>query len=210
MYWLIPNFGIYGVVYITNYLYHKNMMSENLENRVGSHRVTLRLPNSVSSVLKKEAEKRDLPLNALITKILFKNVSFDMQINALPAVTMSDFLFSRMIDKISDKDLEEIAKEGPSAIRKLFAIQGIEYKLDEITENHFVVMSKYCGWFSFTQTVKNDRYRLIFETQLGSKWIQFIALYVTNILESLHVCIESKIVHENVIIFSFSKKMSLL
>lgn len=182
------------------------MMYENLENRVGSHRVTLRIPNSVSSILKKEAEKRDLPLNALITKILFKNVSFDMQINALPAVTMSDFLFSRMIDKISDKDLEEIAKEGPEAIRKLFAIQGIEYKLDEITENHFVVMSKYCGWFSFTNTVKNDRYRLIFETQLGTKWMQFIAMYVTNILQSLHIHVDSKTMHDNVVIFSFTKK----
>ena len=182
-------------------------MSENLENRAGSHRVTLRLPNSVSSVLKKEAEKRDLPLNALITKILFKNVSFDMQINALPAVTMSDFLFSRMIDRISDTDLEDIAKEGPDAIKKLFAIQGIEYKLDEIIENHFVVMSKYCGWFSFGNTIKNDKYRLIFETQLGSKWMQFIVLYVENILESLHIHVESKTVHDNVVIFSFSKKL---
>ena len=181
-------------------------MSENLENRTGSHRVTLRLPHSVSSVLKKEAEKRDLPLNALITKILFKNVSFDMQINALPAVTMSDFLFSRMIDRISDTGLEAIAKEGPDAIKKLFAIQGIEYKLDEIIENHFVVMSKYCGWFSFGSTIKNDKYRLIFETQLGSKWMQFIALYVTNIFESLRIHIESKTVHDNVVIFSFSKK----
>ncbi|MGA9229469.1 MAG: hypothetical protein WBV92_04890 [Nitrosotalea sp.] len=180
-----------------------------MENRVGSHRVTLRLPNSVSSILKKEADKRDLPLNALITKILFKNVSFDMQINALPAVTMFDFLFSRMISKISDADLEEIAREGPDAVKKLFAIQGIEYKLDEITENHFVVMSKYCGWFSFTNTVKNDQYRLIFETQLGSKWMQFIVLYVTNILESLHIRIDSKTMHENVVIFSFSKKITI-
>jgi hypothetical protein len=177
-----------------------------LDEDTGAKRITLRLPNRVSSTLKKEAERRDLPLNALITKILFKNVSFDMQINSLPSVTMSDFLFSRMIDKLSTKDLEEIAKEGPDAIRKLFAIQGIEYKLDEIIENHFVMMSKYCGWFSFTNNSKNDKYRLIFETQLGSKWMQFLSLYVTNILESLKIHIDNKSIHENVLVFNFIKR----
>ena len=176
------------------------------EKPSGADRITLRLPIRVSNTLKKEADRRDLPLNALITKILYKNVSFDMQINALPSVTISNFLFSRMIDTMSGADLEEIAKDGPDAIRKLFAIQGIEYKLDEIIENHFVMMSKYCGWFSFTNNVKNDRYRLIFETQLGSKWMQFLLSYVTNILESLKIHIDDKSIHENVLVFNFTKR----
>lgn len=181
-------------------------MALDIAEKSGADRITLRLPMRVSSPLKKEADRRDLPLNALITKILYKNVSFDMQINALPSVTISDFLFSRMIDKVPNTDLEEIAKEGPDAIRKLFAIQGIEYKLDEIIENHFVMMSKYCGWFSFTNNVKNDRYRLIFETQLGLKWMQFLLSYVANILESLQIHIDNKSIHENVLVFNFTKR----
>ena len=181
-------------------------MMMDVEDKSGAQRITLRLPNSVSSTLKKEAEKRDLPLNALITKILFKNVSFDMQINALPAVTMSDFLFSRIMDKIDDADLEEIAREGPDAIKKLFAIQGIHYGLKEIIENHFVMMGKYCGWYSFSNDVKNEKYRLVFETQLGAKWTKFLVVYIANILESLNIHIDEKSVHRNVLVFNFTKR----
>ena len=46
------------------------------------------------------------------------------------------------MDKIDDAQLEEIARDGPDAIKKLFAIQGIHYGVKEIIENHFVMMGK--------------------------------------------------------------------
>lgn len=177
---------------------------EEFDGVPGTQRMTLRIPNSISSVLKKEADKRDLPLNALITKILFKNVSYDMQVNTLPAVTVSDILFSRIIDKLDASDLDEIAREGPDIIKKIFAIQGIEYNLKEVMEKHFVIMGKYCGWYSFNNTGSGENHRLVFETQLGTKWIDFLMVYVTNILESLKITIHAKLVHENVVIFKFS------
>ncbi|HZS73835.1 MAG TPA: hypothetical protein VFA69_04950 [Candidatus Nitrosotalea sp.] len=177
---------------------------DEFESVSGTQRMTLRIPNSITNILKKEADKRDLPLNALITKILFKNVSYDMQVNTLPAVTVSDVLFSRIIDKLDVHDLEEIAKEGPDIIKKIFAIQGIEYTLKEVMDKHFVIMGKYCGWYSFNNTGSGENHRLVFETQLGTKWIDFLMLYVTNILESLKIKINSKLVHENVAIFKFT------
>ena len=39
-----------------------------------SNRITLRLPSNILQVLKKESEKRDLPLNAIINRILSKNI----------------------------------------------------------------------------------------------------------------------------------------
>ncbi|MGI0007004.1 MAG: hypothetical protein ACREAR_03280 [Nitrosotalea sp.] len=170
----------------------------------GTQRMTLRIPNSISNILKKEADKRDLPLNALITKILFKNVSYDMQVNTLPAVTVSDVLFSRIIEKLSASDLQDIAREGPDIIKKIFVIQGINYTLKEIMDKHFVIMGKYCGWYSFTNTGTGENHRLVFETQLGLKWIEFLMMYVTNILESLKISIDSKLVHGNVVIFKFA------
>ncbi|MGI0058695.1 MAG: hypothetical protein ACREBJ_02910, partial [Nitrosotalea sp.] len=125
----------------------------------GTQRMTLRIPNSISNILKKEADKRDLPLNALITKILFKNVSYDMQVNTLPAVTVSDVLFSRIIEKLSASDLQDIAREGPDIIKKIFVIQGINYTLKEIMDKHFVIMGKYCGWYSFTNTGTGENHR---------------------------------------------------
>jgi len=175
-----------------------------LDSVSGTQRMTLRIPNSITNILKKEADKRDLPLNALITKILFKNVSYDMQVNTLPAVTVSDVLFSRIIDKLDANDLAEIAKEGPDIIKKIFAIQGIDYTLKEVMDKHFIIMGKYCGWYSFNNTGSGENHRLVFETQLGTKWIDFLMLYVTNILESLKITINAKLVHENVAIFKFT------
>lgn len=177
---------------------------DDYEGKSDAEHMTLRLPLRVSQILKKEAEKRDLPLNALITKILFKNVTYDMHVNTLPAVTISDVLFSRIIEKVDGIHLEEIAKEGPDIIRKLFAIQGIEYNLQEIMDKHFVIMGKYCGWYSFNNTGNKEKYRLVFETQLGSKWIKFLMMYVTNILESLKIKIDDKLVHGDIMIFKFT------
>jgi len=48
--------------------------------------------------------------------------------------------------------MEEIAKEVPDATRNLFAIWYIEYKLDDMLEILFVVMSK--SWVLFVHNVK--------------------------------------------------------
>lgn len=179
---------------------------ESVDMAPSTNRITLRLPNSVLNALKKEAEKRDLPLNALVTKMLNKTVSFDMQLDTMPTIIISHVLFSKMIDKIDKASMEEIAREGPNVIKKLFTILGLRYELNEIIDNYFVMLGKYCGWYKFSSNINNARYRLIFETQLGSSWTKFLVAYIKNILESLKIHIDNESMNDNVILFEFVKR----
>lgn len=168
-----------------------------------TNRITLRLPNNILEKLKKEAERKDIPLNSVITKILSKNIMYDMEFNSIPTITMSNVLFSKIMDSVDDTTLEKIAEEGPDVIKKLFTIIGAEYNLDSIIEKYFVTFSKYCGWFKFTYEPNDSYYRFVFETQLGKKWTKFLSLYIRNILESLKIHVDNESVHDNVILFQF-------
>ena len=181
------------------------MLSTEFEVRKtqSTNRVTLRLPNNVLEKLKKESERKDLPLNSIITKILLKNITYEMEFNSIPTITMSHVLFSKIMDNVEDITLEKIAAEGPNVIKKLFTIMGIQYNLDNVIEKYFVVFSKYCGWFKFTYVTNDSDHRFVFETLLGEKWTKFLSLYVKNILESLKIHVDNESIHENVILFQF-------
>jgi hypothetical protein len=171
-----------------------------------TNRITLRLPNSVLNALKKEAEKKDLPLNALVTKMLNKIVSFDMQLDAMPTILMSHILFTKIIDEIDESSMEEIAREGPNIVKNLFMILGLGYELDNVINNYLVTLGKYCGWYKFNSEITRNHYRLVFEIKLGSKWAKFVTAYMRNILESLKIHIDNESVNHNVIVFEFVKR----
>ncbi|HSD05067.1 MAG TPA: hypothetical protein VLB45_04855 [Nitrosopumilaceae archaeon] len=179
---------------------------EVLERVPTTNRITLRLPNQVLEILKTEAEKKDLPLNALITKILYKNISFDLHVKAMPNITIPHDLFINFIDKIDDSFVEDIAKAGPTTVKKLFKILGINYDLDQIIYNYFDMIGKYCEWYQFSHQAKHDKYRLVFNSTLGPKWTKFLAMYVRSILESLKIRIDEMSINDGLVVFEFSHR----
>jgi hypothetical protein len=170
-----------------------------------TNRITLRLPHSILQVLQQESEKRDLPLNAIITRILSKNVIFDMQLNVLPTITMSHALFSKIMAKLDEMNQKEIVRYVPKSVKQLFILLNLNYDLSSLIENHFLIMDKYCGWYTFHYDVKGDNYRLVFESDLGPDWIQFLRLYVTSILHSLRIDNIDVKIEGSVLVFEFIK-----
>jgi len=171
-----------------------------------TNRITLRLPSSILQVLKKESEKHDLPLNAIISRILSKNVIFDMKMNVLPTITMSQALFSKIMAKLDEKNQKEIVLYVPKSVKHLFALLNLNYDLKNIVENHFIIMDKYCGWYNFHYDIKGNNYRLVFESDLGPDWIQFLRLYITSILHSLRIDHIDVKIEGSVLVFEFITK----
>lgn len=169
------------------------------------NRVTLRLPNNILESLKKESEKHDLPVNAIIARILSKNVIFDLKFNVLPTITMSQALFSKIMAKLDDRNQREIVLYVPKSVKHLFTLLDLNYDLASIIENHFVIMDKYCGWYAFHSDVKENNYRLVFESDLGPDWIQFLRLYITSILNSLRISNIDVKIEGSVLVFEFVK-----
>ena len=180
---------------------------EVLQRLPSTNRVTLRLPNQVLEILKEETEKKDLTLNALVTKILFKNISFDLHVKVMPNITIPPEIFIEFINKSEKSTIEEIAKNGPALVKKLFRILGVEYELDNVINNYFGMVGKYCELYSFSHQIKHNRYRLVFNTVLGPKWTIFLSIYAEAILKSLRILVDEVSVNDGVIVFEFSKKV---
>jgi len=175
-----------------------------------TNRLTLRLETNLLEALKKEAQSKDLTLNAMINKILNRNISYDNNVNVVNCITMSTDLFHEIIKGISYNGIQEIGKNGPKIARKLFSIAGIEYDLQHIIHNYFVILSKYCGWFEFSYKEQFGKYRLVFSTGKEPKWSIFVQSYVKSILDSLKIIGINGLEHDGIIVFEFMHKNELL
>lgn len=172
---------------------------------MSTDRITLRLPRNLLNVLRKESEERDLPLNALINRILDKSVLKEGRINVLPTISVSNMLFEKILEKLDKVTIDEVSKIGPTVTRKYFTLLNQDYTIDNLITDYFMILSKYCGWYKFHHEKINNVYRLVFETPLGSKWTKFLASYVKAILLSFRVHIDEESIEDNIIIFEFRK-----
>jgi hypothetical protein len=174
--------------------------------RRGTNRLTLRIPNNILDILKKDAKARDIPLNALVSKILSRDIAFQQKVNVIPSVTFPRVLLTRIIGEVNDDAIEQIAEEGTKLAKKLFAISGFEYNIDNVIEEYFYILGKYCGWYNFKYEIDGNRYQLVFEASATSRrYINLLLHFTKAILESLNVYIIRHSVTDNVVIFEVRK-----
>jgi len=168
-----------------------------------SKRLTLRLPENVLEVLKNESDKKLLPLNAIISRILSNYINFDIKKDILPTITMSQALLYKMIKKLAGSEMKKLALQGPKTVRNLFAMLNLKYTVQNVIENYFILVGRYAGWYTFDYFLNGNQYRLVFKSELGEEWINFLSFYLRAILESLKVKIKNETIDDSVIIFEF-------
>lgn len=142
----------------------------------------------------------------MIGNVLHKNIAYDETVNVLPNMIVTHDLFFSIISKIPGSDLADIVKDGPAIVKKHFDIMGLQYKIDHVIYNYFVMLSKYCNWFEFSHKVTGNNYRLVFCTENNPKWSTFVQQYVQTILESLKIIISKKSDHSGILVFEFSHR----
>lgn len=180
---------------------------DGLDSLASDTRTTIRLPNDTLKVLKDEASKKDISLNTIITRILHKYIHCDMRMNALPSITMSQALFSIILEKLNTSQKEEAAKQGIQTVKNVFTILGIEYNLQNVLDEYFTIQGKYCDWFTFHYEKDENHFRLVFETDLGTEWLKFLRLYVHAILHSLKINVDNDSTADSVMIFEITNVM---
>jgi hypothetical protein len=177
-----------------------------MSKRITTERLTLRIPSHLLDRIKKESDKKDLPVNALINRVLVKSFLYEDQINVLPRISISHILFGKIIEELDDSSIEKTSILGSDIVKKYFTIQNQILTLENIITNYFSLLSKYCGWFTFNSERISDKYRLVFEASIGSKWSQFLFKYIKSILSMIEVSIVNESHEDNVIVFEVLKK----
>ncbi|MDE1862162.1 MAG: hypothetical protein KGI33_04540 [Thaumarchaeota archaeon] len=176
-------------------------------DRPATNRVTLRVQSDLLDILKSQAARTDLTLNAFINKMLNKNVLYEENVNAILNVVFPHDFFLMIVDKISDRDIQELADRGPGVVSKLFNIIGMQYDVDHVIHNYFAVIGKYCKWFEFSYKVTGYKYRLVFCADSATpKWGLFLRQYIKSILQSLKVIVTAESEQDGIIVFEFTHK----
>jgi len=180
---------------------------EGSDNLVSATRTTIRLPNDILKVLKDEADKKNLSLNAVIARILHKYVLCDIRMNTLPSITISQALFFLILEKLNSPQKEEVARQAIHTVRDMFTILGLEYNLQNVLDKYFTILGRHCGWFTFRYGKDENYFRIVFETELGPEWLKFLQLYVRAILQSLKINVDNESTTSSVMIFEITNVM---
>lgn len=173
--------------------------------KTANERITLRLEKKLLDDLKRQAEEHDLPINALINKILIKNTFNETRLNVLPSISISHEMFKKIINEIDDESLKKITSVGQLVTKKYFSLINEDYTIENIVDDYFVVLAKYCGWYQFHFEKKDTSYRLIFESDLGVNWTKFLSIYIKSILLKCKVHINSESIEDNIVIIEITK-----
>jgi len=97
-----------------------------------------------------------------------------MRMNALPSITLSHGLFSILLEKLNREDKEEWAIRGLKTVKNLFTALDLEYNIENVIDEYLSILGKYCGWYAFNYDVDDTHYHLVFKTELGLAWIEFL------------------------------------
>ena len=84
-----------------------------------TNRITLRLPKDTLEALKKEADKKDLPISSIAVRTLVKSVSSDKHLKSSPTLVIPQLLFAEIIENMDKTMFEKVAKKGPTIVKRL-------------------------------------------------------------------------------------------
>ena len=189
-----------------SYRYTALYSLETIDMAPSTNRITLRLPKDTLEALKKEADKKDLPISSIAVRILNKSVSYDMHLKSMPTLIIPQVLFAEIIENMDQITIEKVAKMGPTIVKRLCTLSHWKYDIDSVIDNYFMTVGKYYGWFQFHHKSDHGKYRLVFETRMSKKWTKFLSLNVRSILESLKIHIDEQSIEDDLIIFEFMKR----
>lgn len=157
------------------------------------------------SALKRRADEKDIPLNAIIVKMLSKSIALEDFAAMVPVLLLPGPMLARIFQHLDENAIEDIVNEYLNATQQLFMVAGIRYSVDEVVQNYFVSLAKYYNWYDLSSHRDHEEYRLVFKTSLGEEWLKFLTLYTRNVLSSLHVSHLSSWIGQDTIVFTFHK-----
>jgi hypothetical protein len=149
----------------------------------------IRLPMEIDRALRGAAAEKRVSVNALGSEILIKFVERDRMMEKIGDISMSSSLFKAMLDKISELDIEAIAKESSSDFIKeaLLAWYGA-VNLNTLL-SLMSMASRYGHRIIDMETrIVGKQQIIMLHHDFGEKWSKFLAVYWGNAIEMvLHV-----------------------
>jgi hypothetical protein len=158
---------------------------ERRAHRKSSVHVNFRIPLELKIELEDEAKRHNMNLNALVTQIMTKHMTYDRKIERPGSVVLRKELFSRILDKVSVEEMERIGSAfGPKIVKRAFGFLDIGLDLDNLVNHYFQPMGSYSGWYRFNM-IEGNPTKLLLEHEYGLNWSVFLKYYNTGLIKSI-------------------------
>lgn len=169
-------------------------------------RFTIRLTDDNLELLRNKACKTESSVNSLINQLIYRVITLDTLMHDLPVITLPQDMLIQMLPALSKQDIEKLARQDVKTIKRKFSFSGYEYNFENIANNYFTMLERNWKWFRFNYHARHNHLKIVFETDLGQSWIDFLLVYLREFLVSLSVTITKEEIIESVIVFEVSSR----
>ena len=138
---------------------------------------SVRFSDELDRLLKADAKKKGISVNALISEIFTKYAEWDRFAQRFPMISISRQGFRSLMDSLDNERLNEYAAEAGSRNAPEIALFWFR-KLDTTAFFQLVhILSKYGNTFEYEHSVGQSVHILAIHHELGSRYSEFLAHY---------------------------------
>ena len=135
---------------------------------------TIRISETIDSLLKKDAASKKTTTNALIHSILTRYLEWDRFAERYGFISMTQDSFKTILDKIEDQKLVEASKDLGTRVPKdiilfWFGKTGVSGFLKYLT-----LLSDYANFAEFEIAKDSTNYVITAHHNLGAKWSNYL------------------------------------
>lgn len=152
--------------------------------------LSVRVDHMLVDELRNEAESANISLNVLVNHIFRRYIAWERDANKIGLVPVTKDLFAVLLDKLEDKQLEQIATRCARNIVDVIIYMRKKFDLDTLLQ-WLDEMCRASG-FAKKRVMMDTLYTYIVQHELGMKY----SIFLKTILQLLFENLEKRIVPE--------------
>jgi len=147
---------------------------------------SFRIDEECLEILREEAEKKRISVNALANNIFDDYCQHGRWAKRLRIVSITRQTFSKIIDCCPEEKLKEIAQNsGDTKVRDALLTIGSVPTYDNLKKFVKNNLGESAHWFDYAERTKGMKEIIHLRHELGKKWSVFIANQVATMLKSI-------------------------
>jgi len=157
-------------------------MQPNRQNEVASFRMDIALKNE----LQNECEKKGINFSTLVNQILARHVKWDSMAEKMDMITMPKTTYKAYTSKISDEDIETIARTADREGFKNYTLLNTgEFTAKSFLETLDLWLT--INHIAYEHTIRNnDDHQFVVRHNLGAKFSILLNHIVNDLVEELN------------------------
>lgn len=163
-----------------------------------SESMTFRLESASLEKLKSKAKEERISLNTFVNQIIVGYAEWDLTAVSAGWMVMPKFIMKKLFAKLTEKEVEQLAKETFSEVKDIAIFMTNKYNLEAFF-SVLRVRSKKSG-FQVKEMTDNSKTTFIIQHDLGAKWSLFSKIFYEGVLHSLEKRVTFEITENTIVI----------